>query len=177
MRQADQPAGDTLPVGDITGPTSNTERRLAGGRAYDLDVGPGDTVRPAGPERFESGFLGGEANGKMLVYTAGVREGIITLRCRKDTAEEAIAVLGPEVGNASNGREVSAEPNRYTRPDHVPDDFFGLAAVGDDSLALPDGLTPPPLLPSDVPPDAFLSFEPSALPSGAGFLSFSAAFL
>ena len=81
---------------------------LAGGLGKNLDVGPGDSPPPAGPQNLQDGLLGGEPAGQMLEVTPRVGLAVGEFRRGEAAVEEAAAVLLDHLADSRGFNNVDA---------------------------------------------------------------------
>src|SRR5690606_18116698 len=92
---------------DFGGAAGDTEGGFTGREADDFDVGPGYAAAPAGADGFERGLLGGEARGESFVAASGGGR-VGGFGWGEAAREEAVAVVGEELGDAGGGDDVGS---------------------------------------------------------------------
>lgn len=101
------PAADTEFRGKIRAASTHLDRRATGGIASNLDLMPADSLRPAGAERFEYSFLGGETRGVAFGAKLSSGVGINAFILGKASPGEGVTMILEHPRHALNLDEVN----------------------------------------------------------------------
>ena len=126
VRNADLDFPDSFFRGDLRGAAVEPDHGFAADFMSDLDIGPGDSGDPTGPDRLEDRLLGRPATREMLVRTLTVRT-ITDLRFGENPMDEMFFVTLNHPINAFAFDDVRADAD---------DGHAGLIAPGNDAAKM-----------------------------------------